>query len=169
MKKLKKKLFKSKKTLKLDKTKSCNLSWPYCVNDKYFENDPEITFYTTLSKQKIGEYIDNYFFESFKKMKKEKKQVNENGIYIIQKEDESNRYNIAIERRPHYCTHASNQININKEKKEVKKMIIIQRKDNIQIEKEDKYKDKEKENNEKNKIIYMLFGKKKILIINIIH
>ena len=104
--------------IQLDKTKSCNLSWPYCVNDKYFENDPEITFYTTLSKQKIGEYIDNYFFESFKKMKKEKKRVNENGIYIIQKEDESNRYNIAIERRPHYCTHASNQININKEKKE---------------------------------------------------
>ena len=34
------------------------------------------------------------------------------------KVDESNRYNIAIERRPHYCTHASNQININKEKKE---------------------------------------------------
>ena len=49
--------------IQLDKTQSCNLSWPYCVNDTYFENVPEILFYTTLSKQKIGDYIDNYFFD----------------------------------------------------------------------------------------------------------
>ena len=107
--------------VQLDKTQSCNLSWPYCVNDTYFENVPEIVFYTTLSKQKLGEYIDNYFFEEIKNRKKEKKQENmENGIFIIkkEKEKESNRYNIAIERRPHYCSHASQQITKNKKKEE---------------------------------------------------
>ena len=105
--------------IQLDKTQSCNLSWPYCVNDTYFENVPEILFYTTLSKQKIGDYIDNYFFDEYKKRKKEKKQPNiENGIFIIKKEEESNRYNIAIERRPHYCSHASQQITNNKKKEE---------------------------------------------------
>ena len=112
--------------VQLDKTQSCNLSWPYCVNDTYFENVPEITFYTTLSKQKIGEYIENYFFEKFNPEKKAKRQYDKNGILIIQKEDEKERYNIAIERRPHYCSHASkdikpkeetivNNIDINKE------------------------------------------------------
>ena len=112
--------------VQLDKTQSCNLSWPYCVNDTYFENVPEITFYTTLSKQKIGEYIDNYFFEKFNPEKKAKRQYDKNGVLIIQKEDEKERYNIAIERRPLYCSHASkdikpkeetivNNIDINKE------------------------------------------------------
>ena len=107
--------------VQLDKTQSCNLSWPYCVNDTYFENVPEIVFYTTLSKQKIGEYIDNYFFEEIKNRKKEKKQENmENGIFIIkkEKEKESNRYNIAIERRPHYCSHATQQMIDSKKKEE---------------------------------------------------
>ena len=107
--------------VQLDKTQSCNLSWPYCVNDTYFENVPEIVFYTTLSKQKIGEYIDNYFFEEIKNRKKEKKQENmENGIFIIkkEKEKESNRYNIAIERRPHYCSHATQQMTNSKKKEE---------------------------------------------------
>ena len=107
--------------VQLDKTQSCNLSWPYCVNDTYFENVPEIVFYTTLSKQKLGEYIDNYFFEEIKNRKKEKKQENmENGIFIIkkEKEKESNRYNIAIERRPHYCSHATQQMTNSKKKEE---------------------------------------------------
>ena len=113
--------------VQLDKTQSCNLSWPYCVNDTYFEDVPEILFYTALSKQKIGEYIEDYFFDEFKKRKKEKKDQAENGIVIIKKEDESDQYNIAIERKPHYCSHASkdikpkeegigNNIDINKEK-----------------------------------------------------
>lgn len=97
--------------VQLDKTQSCNLSWPYCVNDTYFENVPEITFYTTLSKRKIGEYIDNYFFDKFNPDKNKKMQYDENGVLIMQKEDELERYNIAIERRPHYCTHASKDIN----------------------------------------------------------
>ena len=97
--------------IQLDKTQSCNLSWPYCVNDTYFENVPEILFYTTLSKQKIGDYIDDYFFDEYKKRKKEQKEHNlENGIYIIKNEEETDRYNISIERRPHYCSHASEEI-----------------------------------------------------------
>ena len=119
--------------VQLDKTQSCNLSWPYCINDTYFENVPEILFYTTLSKQKIGEYIDNYFFEEFKKKKKENKENNnikKNGIFFIKKEDESDRYNISIERRPHYCSHATEQINNNKKNEE---NVII---NNIDINKE---------------------------------
>ena len=119
--------------VQLDKTQSCNLSWPYCINDTYFENVPEILFYTTLSKQKIGEYIDNYFFEEFKKKKKENKEnnnINENGIFFIKKEDESDRYNISIERRPHYCSYATEQINNNKKNEE---NVII---NNIDINKE---------------------------------
>ena len=105
--------------IQLDKTQSCNLSWPYCVNDTYFENVPEILFYTTLSKQKTGEYIDNYFFDEFKKKKQEKKEKNENGVFIINKEKDSNRYNISIERRPHYCMHAQKEIINNQKKEEV--------------------------------------------------
>jgi hypothetical protein len=104
--------------VQLDKTQSCNLSWPYCVNDTYFEDVPEILFYTALSKQKIGEYIEDYFFDEFKKRKKEKKDQAENGIVIIKKEDEANQYNISIERKPHYCSHASKAIKDNKPKEE---------------------------------------------------
>ena len=104
--------------VQLDKTQSCNLSWPYCVNDTYFEDVPEILFYTALSKQKIGEYIEDYFFDEFKKRKKEKKDQAENGIVIIKKEDEANQYNIPIERKPHYCSHASKAIKDNKPKEE---------------------------------------------------
>ena len=42
----------------------------------------------------------------------------ENGIFIIKKEKESNRYNIAIERRPHYCSHATQQMTNSKKKEE---------------------------------------------------
>ena len=58
-------------SVQLDKTISCNKNWPYCVNDTYFENVTQIVFYTTLSKQKMGEYQDNYFFNGLK-LKKEK-------------------------------------------------------------------------------------------------
>ena len=139
--------------VQLDKTQSCNLSWPYCINDTYFENVPEILFYTTLSKQKIGDYIDNYFFEEFKKRKNEQKESNmENGIYIIKNEEETDRYNIAIERRPHFCTYASEEINNNKKKegsignnidinKEIESNININSDNNEKIDK-DNNKDK---------------------------
>ena len=136
--------------VQLDKTQSCNLSWPYCVNDTYFENMPEILFYTTLSKQKIGKYIDNYFFDELKKKKqKEKEELeNNNGIFIIKKEDESDRYNIAIERRPHYCSHVSEEINNDKKTEET---VVV---NNIDI-------NKEIESNINNKIINEINDKEK--------
>ena len=143
--------------IQLDKTQSCNLSWPYCVNDTYFENVPEILFYTTLSKQKIGDYIDDYFFDEYKKRKKEKKEHNlENGIYIIKNEEETDRYNISIERRPHYCSHASEEITNNKKKegsignnidinKEIESNININS-NNDEINEKDNDKDKKSNN-----------------------
>ena len=143
--------------IQLDKTQSCNLSWPYCVNDTYFENVPEILFYTTLSKQKIGDYIDDYFFNEYKKRKKEQKEHNlENGIYIIKNEEETDRYNISIERRPHYCSHASEEITNNKKKegsignnidinKEIESNININSNNN-EINEKDNDKDKKSNN-----------------------
>lgn len=110
--------------VQLDKTSSCNQNWPYCVNDTYFENVTQIVFYTTLSKQKMGKYQDNYFFDGLK-MKKEKKlkekkdQKDYNIINISKKRKEEDRYNISIERRPHYCSHASEDINNNKKNEEL--------------------------------------------------
>lgn len=102
--------------VQLDKTKSCNKNWPYCVNDTYFENVTQIVFYTTLSKQKMDEYQDNYFFEGLKiKNEKKAKEKKKGEIFNNKtKRKEEDRYNISIERRPHYCTHASEDININK-------------------------------------------------------
>ena len=143
--------------IQLDKTQSCNLSWPYCVNDTYFENVPEILFYTTLSKQKIGDYIDDYLFDEYKKRKKEQKEHNlENGIYIIKNEEETDRYNISIERRPHYCSHASEEITNNKKKegsignnidinKEIESNININSNNN-EINEKDNDKDKKSNN-----------------------
>ena len=109
--------------VQLDKTISCNKNWPYCVNDTYFENVTQIVFYTTLSKQKMGEYQENYFFDGLKlkkekKLKEKKDKKDNNIINISKKRKEEDRYNISIERRPHYCSHASEDINNNKKKEE---------------------------------------------------
>ena len=95
----------------------------YCVNDTYFENVTQIVFYTTLSKQKMGEYQENYFFDGLKlkkekKLKEKKDKKDNNIINISKKRKEEDRYNISIERRPHYCSHASEDINNNKKKEE---------------------------------------------------
>ena len=104
-------------SVQLDKTISCNKNWPYCVNDTYFENVTQIVFYTTLSKQKMGEYQDNYFFNGLK-LKKEKlaKEKQKHGNNKEKKDED--RYNISIERRPHYCSHASEDINNNNKTEE---------------------------------------------------
>ena len=148
--------------VQLDKTLNCNKNWPYCVNDTYFENVTEIVFYTTLSKQKMGEYQENYFFDGLKlknekKMKEKKNGENNIIINYNKKREEGERYNISIERRPHYCTHASEEINNNKKNEE---QIIG---NNIDINKEiqtnndennnDKEKDKDKKINNINEHI----------------
>ena len=148
--------------VQLDKTLNCNKNWPYCVNDTYFKNVTEIVFYTTLSKQKMGEYQENYFFDGLKlknekKMKEKKNGENNIIINYNKKREEGERYNISIERRPHYCTHASEEINNNKKNEE---QIIG---NNIDINKEiqtnndennnDKEKDKDKKINKINEQI----------------
>ena len=100
--------------IQLDKTKNCNKNWPYCVNDTYFENVTQIVFYTTLSKQKMGEYKENYFFDGLK-LKKEKELKEKK---IKKKREEDDRYKISIERRPHFCSHASEDIINNKKNEE---------------------------------------------------
>ena len=100
--------------IQLDKTKNCNKNWPYCVNDTYFENVTQIVFYTTLSKQKMGEYKENYFFDGLK-LKKEKELKEKK---VKKKRGEDDRYKISIERRPHFCSHASEDIINNKKNEE---------------------------------------------------
>ena len=98
--------------IQLDKTKKCNKNWPYCINDTYFENVTEIIFYTTLSKQKMGEYQEDYFFKGLQiKEEKKKNRKKENGIIERPERTNDERYNISIERRPHYCSIASDEIN----------------------------------------------------------
>ena len=104
-------------SVQLDKTISCNKNWPYCVNDTYFENVTQIVFYTTLSKQKMGEYQDNYFFNGLK-LKKEKLAKEKQKHGNNKKKQDEDRYNISIERRPHYCSHASEDINNNNKSEE---------------------------------------------------
>ena len=87
--------------IQLDKTMNCNKDWPYCINDTFFENVTQIVFYTTLSKQKIGERKDDWFFNGLK-LKNELK--NKNKKQKNSGKDEENKYNLYIERRPHYCT-----------------------------------------------------------------
>ena len=137
-------------SVQLDKTLNCNKNWPYCVNDTYFENVTEIVFYTTLSKQKMGEYQENYFFDGLKlknekKMKEKKNLGNNNNIHNIynKKREEGDRYNISIERRPHYCTHASEEINKNNNKKNEEQLIG----NNIDINKEIQINNDENNNN----------------------
>ena len=116
------------------KTKSCNKNRPYCMNDTYFENVTQIIFYTSLTKQNIGKYDDNYFFEGFLAKKENKKE----------QQKEKNYYNIPIERRPHLCFQDNEEIIQEKKEEE-----IIAK--NIDINKEKKANDintlNEKNNN----------------------
>ena len=143
--------------VQLDKTLNCNKNWPYCVNDTYFENVTEIVFYTTLSKQKMGEYQENYFFDGLKlknekKMKEKKNGENNIIINYNKKREEGERYNISIERRPHYCTHASEEINNNKKNEEIIGNNIDINKE-IQTNNDENNNDKEKDKDKKiNKI-----------------
>ena len=102
--------------VQLDKTKNCNKKWPYCVNDTFFENVTQIVFYTTLSKQKLGEKKDNWFFKGLK-LKKEMQRKNKNKNKKTNNDkNEEKKYNIFIERRPHYCTDKEDEkINLHKD------------------------------------------------------
>ena len=133
--------------VQLDKTINCNKNWPYCVNDTYFENVTQIVFYTTLSKQKLGEIQENYFFEGLKIKKEKKLKENKNGQKknIKKKEDNGNIYNISIERRPHYCSENKNNKN---EEKNVNKVEINKKVEvNSISNKDEKNNDKDNKSN----------------------
>ena len=102
--------------VQLDKTKNCNKKWPYCVNDTFFENVTQIVFYTTLSKQKLGEKKENWFFKGLK-IKKENQDKNKNKNKKKNNDkNEEKKYNIFIERRPHYCALKNDdKINLHKD------------------------------------------------------
>jgi hypothetical protein len=145
--------------VQLDKTISCNKNWPYCVNDTYFENVTEIVFYTTLSKQKMGEYQENYFFDGLKlknekKMKEKKNGGNNNNFHNIynKKREEGDRYNISIERRPHYCSNANEDIIIKKNEEGIGNNIDINKEieTNVFLNNNLNNNDKEKKINKNN-------------------
>ena len=102
--------------VQLDKTKNCNKKWPYCVNDTFFENVTQIVFYTTLSKQKLGKKKENWFFKGLK-IKKENQDKNKNKNKKKNNDkNEEKKYNIFIERRPHYCALKNDdKINLHKD------------------------------------------------------
>ena len=126
--------------VQLDKTKNCNKKWPYCVNDTFFENVTQIVFYTTLSKQKLGEKKENWFFKGLK-IKKENQDKNKNKNKKKNNDkNEEKKYNIFIERRPHYCTDKEDdKINLHKDEDNAGKNITL----NLNANKE---KDKNKGN-----------------------
>ena len=85
----------------MDKIKTCNKEWPYCINDTYFENVTRTVFYTAFHEIN-NKFIGDYFFSE-----KNKEKITEN------KEFEKKYYNIRIERRPHYCSQIQNELNSN--------------------------------------------------------
>jgi hypothetical protein len=139
--------------VQLDKTKKCNKNWPYCINDTYFENVTEIIFYTTFSRQKMGEYQEDYFFKGLKlKNEKKQKNINENGIIAKKERKEDDRYNISIERRPHYCSNANEDIIIKKNEEGIGNNIDINKEieTNVFLNNNLNNNDKEKKINKNN-------------------
>lgn len=75
----------------MNKIKSCDKKWPYCLNDAYFENFTRVVFYNVF--QETGQkYIENYFFSEDNIQKKK-----------YNKKDDKKYYKIRVERRPHFC------------------------------------------------------------------
>lgn len=89
----------------LNKIKTCDKKWPYCISDTYFENVTRTVFYTVFHEVN-NKYINDFFFSE---KKNEENKVNKKQNY----------YNLRIERRPHYCNQIQNEININEEKKDI--------------------------------------------------
>ena len=113
----------------MDKIKTCNTKWPYCINDTYFENVTRTVFYTVLHEAN-NKYIGDYFFPE---------KNNENKETLDNKEiDKKNIYNLRIERRPHYCNQIQNELDSN---------------DKLNNNEEDKKEINKNENENKNNII----------------
>lgn len=131
--------------IQFDKTIHCNKDWPYCINDTYFENVIEVTWFTTLRHKKNVEIKGDYFFSGVKEKIKRKKEIKRsNKGRIIKGVNNEDMLDICIERRPHFC---STVLIVEKEEKaEINKNNENSSADinsNININEE---KDKEKDN-----------------------
>jgi len=97
------------------KYKNCNKKWPYCLNDTYFETVTNILEYLVINHKNKSNIIENYFFNNVNN--------NENDNHQDKKNCDEDYYDIALERRPHYCSEIIEEIekerNINKEEKKI--------------------------------------------------
>ena len=82
----------------LNKIKTCNKKWPYCISDNYFENVTKIVFYTVFHENN-NKCIENYFFNE------------DDNKELRNKDKKYNYYDMRIERRQHYCSEIQNEIN----------------------------------------------------------
>ena len=125
---------------KMDKNKDENLKDLDTKNDLFLNKFMKVASSNSVGFNSSNENsLQNMPFVQKQQQKEDEKN---NGEKI-----EINYEDMEIESRNNNIDENNNNNEEKVEKpKEVKKMIIIQRKDNIQIEKEDKYKDKEKEN-----------------------
>jgi hypothetical protein len=126
------------------KYKNCNKKWPYCLNDTYFETVTNILEYLVINHKNKCNVIDNYFFNSVNNTKNDNNEGKKNY-------EEEDYYDIALERRPHYCSEIIEEIekerNINKEEK----------KNNNDEENKEDNKEENNENNDDNGIFNKIY------------
>jgi hypothetical protein len=89
------------------KYKNCNKNWPYCLNDTYFETVTNVIDYLVINHKNKCKVVDNYFFANVNNNDiniKNKENDNKNNKNKINNKYDEDYYNIALERRPHYCS-----------------------------------------------------------------
>jgi hypothetical protein len=140
------------------KYKNCNKKWPYCLNDTYFETVTNILEYLVINHKNKCNVIENYFFNTVNNTKNDNNE-NKNNY----EEEEEDYYDIALERRPHYCSEIIEEIekerNINKEEK----------KNNNDEENKEDNKEENNENNDDNGIfnkIYETIKKTSVIVLS---
>ena len=106
--------------------KNCNKKWPYCLNDTYFETVTNILEYLVINHKNKCNIIENYFFNN----------VNKNDNNQEKKNYDEDYYDIALERRPHYCSEIIEEIekerNINKEENKINNNEEVNKENNIE-------------------------------------
>ncbi len=107
--------FKSGLNEQFSRYEHCNKNFPYCYNDSYFENVTQVLKYLILTPKYQPEINEDYFFMKSKK----------NDELNI---DNNDKFNLNVERRPHYCSEIIEEIKKereseknNKEDKQIKK------------------------------------------------
>ena len=127
------------------KYKNCNKNWPYCLNDTYFETVTNVIDYLVINHKNKCKVVDNYFFANVNKNDNEnniknKNNENKNNKNNINNKYDEDYYNIALERRPHYCSEIIEEL-----KKERNNINNIEEEKNI-IENNEENNDENNEN-----------------------